>query len=146
MKRKIFVVFNVLMGLIVFFWMSVAVPASMNALDAKAITVVVQKQLDAFAKDDAKSAFALAGPVTQLQMGSADNFLQLIKKYYYPIYRHQVAYLLRPEILDGNIVQVVRLTDRDSHVWLAIYWMQRDDAGNWKIDGCQLLETTSVST
>jgi hypothetical protein len=146
MKHRIFAIINSLMGLIVFCWMSVAAAVSMDVVDAKAISTVVQKQLDAFANDDAKSAFALSGAATQIQIGSPDNFLRLIKKYYYPIYRHQVAYLLMPEIIDGNIIQVVRLTDHNNHVWVAIYRMQRAADGNWKIDGCQLLETTSIST
>ena len=81
----------------------------------------------------------------RMQIGSADNFLQLIKEQYNPIYRHQRVIFSRPEVIDGDAIQIVRVTDSDSRVWLAIFWMQQEEDSSWKIDGCQLLETTSVS-
>jgi hypothetical protein len=37
------------------------------------------------------------------------------------------------------------LTDRENIVWIAIYEMEQEADGSWKIDGCSLFETTSVS-
>ena len=105
----------------------------------------VETQLDAFAEDDAVGAFELATSDTQTKIGSPDNFLHLVKKHYNPIYRHQIVIFSSPEVIEGETIQLVRVTDRDSHVWLAIYRMQRETDGSWKIDGCQLLETTSIS-
>ena len=122
-----------------------AMAAAMSPADEKAIHTVVQSQLDALAGDDAVSAFALATPATRVQFGSPDNFLHIVKKHYSPIYSHRLALFSDPEVIDGTPIQIVRLTDRDSRVWLAVYKMQRDNDGSWKIDGCQLLETTSVS-
>ncbi len=113
--------------------------------DAVAIHVVVQTQLDAFAEDDAVGAFELATVDTQTKVGSADNFLHLVKKHYNPIYRSQIVIFSQPEVIEGETIQLVRVTDRDSHVWLAIYHMQQEADGSWKIDNCQLLETTSIS-
>ena len=125
--------------------MSGAMAVEMSAADEEAIHVVVQSQLDAFAEDDAVSAFALATLATRVQFGSPDNFLHMVKQHYNPIYRNRLALFSDPEVIDGTTIQIVRLTDRDSHVWLAVYKMQRQDDGSWKIDGCQLLETTSIS-
>lgn len=113
--------------------------------DEVAIHAVVQTQLDAFAEDDAVAAFELATVDTQTKVGSAENFLRMVKKHYNPIYRHQIVIFSRPEVIAGETIQLVRLTDRDSHVWLAIYHMQREMDGTWKIDNCHLLETTSIS-
>jgi hypothetical protein len=113
--------------------------------DAVAIHAVVQTQLDAFADDDAVAAFELATADTQTKVGSADNFLHMVKKHYNPIYRHQTVIFSHPEVIEGETIQLVRLTDRDSHVWLAIFRMQREMDGTWKIDNCHLLETTSIS-
>jgi len=125
--------------------MSGALAAGLSAADGEAIRAVVQSQLDAFAKDDAVSAFALATPATRGRFGSPDNFLYVVKQHYNPIYSHRLALFSDPELIDGTAIQVVRLTDRDSRVWLAVYEMQRENDGSWKIDGCQLLETTSIS-
>lgn len=116
-----------------------------SAADAQAIHVAVQAQLDAFAEDDAVGAFQLATTDTQTRIGTPDRFLNLVKKHYNPIYRHQLALFSDPEVIGGETIQVVRLTDRDSRVWLAVYRMQWETDGAWKIDGCQLLETTSTA-
>jgi hypothetical protein len=122
-----------------------AMVTAISAADEEAIHAVVQSQLDAFAEDDAVSAFELATPATRVQFGNPDNFLLMVKQHYSPIYRNRLALFSGPEVIEGTTIQIVRLTDRDSRVWLAIYKMLRDDDGSWKIDGCQLLETTSIS-
>lgn len=123
---------------------AVAVDAITTA-DAIAIRETVQSQLDAFSNDDAASAFELATSEKRMLIGSADNFLRLIKEQYNPIYRYQRVIFSQPEVVNGDAIQVVRVTDSDSRVWLAIFWMQQEEGSSWKIDGCQLLETTSVS-
>lgn len=116
-----------------------------SAADALAIHVAVQSQLDAFAQDDAAGAFELATADTQTRIGSPDRFLLLVKTHYNPIYRNRSALFSNPELIAGETIQVVRLTDGDNKVWLAVYRMQWEPNGAWKIDGCQLLETTSIA-
>lgn len=118
----------------------------LTTADAVAIHKVVQSQLDALANDDAAGAFELTSPAKRTQIGSADNFLRMIKEEYPPIYRPQRAIFSTPQVVHGHPIQIVRLTDGYSHVWVAIFWMKLEEDNSWKIDGCQLLETTSVST
>jgi hypothetical protein len=40
---------------------------------------------------------------------------------------------------------MVDLIDENSRVWIAVYRMERDTDGVWKIDGCQLHETGGIS-
>jgi hypothetical protein len=120
-------------------------PGKISVADAMAIHDAVSAQLDALAVDDAAAAFALATPARRMQIGTADNFLQMIKDQYNPIYRNLRTIFSAPEVVDGNTVQIVRITDRDSHVWLAIFWMQQGEDSTWRIDGCHLLETTAIS-
>jgi hypothetical protein len=119
--------------------------SEITAADATAIRAVVQSQLEALAEDDAASAFELTTPTKRMQIGTADDFLRMIKEQYTPIYRPQLALFSHPQLVDGSAIEVVRLTGDDRHVWVAIFWMQRGDDSSWKIDGCQLLETTSLS-
>ena len=126
-------------------WNSAQAIDAITTADAIAIHEVVQSQLDALSNDDAASAFELATPEKRMLIGSPDNFLRLIKEEYNPIYRHQRVIFSRPEVVDGDAIQLVRVTDGSSRVWVAIFWMLQGEDGNWRIDGCQLLETTSVS-
>lgn len=142
MKRWMAVLF---VGLLMLWENGAAALDNLSKDDAIAIHEVVQSQLDAFLNDDATGAFALATPEKRTQIGSANNFLRLIREQYNPIYRHLVVIFSRPELVNGNPVQIVRVTASDSRVWIAIFWMQQEADHSWKIDGCQLLETTTVS-
>lgn len=122
-----------------------AVAEEMPAADALAIHSVVQSQLDAFAADDASTAFELATSSARTLLGSPEQFLQLIKDQYPPVYRNRGALFSTPEMIDGHALLMVRLTAGDNVVWIAIYEMQQESDGNWKVDGCNLFETTSVS-
>lgn len=126
-------------------WTSAAAIDGITTADAIAIHEVVQSQLEAFSNDDAAGAFELATPEKRMLIGSPDNFLRLIKEEYNPIYRYQRVIFSTPQVVDGDAIQIVRVTDGNSRVWLAIFWMQQEEDSSWKIDGCHLLETTSIS-
>jgi hypothetical protein len=116
-----------------------------EARDAKHIQAVVKSHLKALAEDDAPRAFAAATSETREQLGSPENFLALIKEEYSPIYHNRQALFVPAEVIDGQTIQVARVTGSDNRVWVALFRMERDEDDSWKIAGCQLLETTSVS-
>lgn len=143
MKRRFIVMLSMLAGLALPF---LAVAADeITQEDKIAIHTVVQSQLDALAEDDAAAAFALATADSRSRLGDPDTFLRIIKEHFTPIYRHQRALFSTPEMIAGRMLQIVRLTDGDNSVWLAVYQMQREQDGKWKIAGCKLVETASVS-
>ena len=143
--KRLLAMAGLLLGLGLPWWAGAAAIDDITPANAIAIHEAVQSQLDALANDDASGAFALATREKRLLIGSPDNFLRLIKEQYNPIYRYQRVLFSTPQLVDGNAIQVVHVTDGESHVWLAIFWMQQEQGKGWKIDGCQLLQTTSVS-
>jgi hypothetical protein len=46
---------------------------------------------------------------------------------------------------DGRIVQRVELVGPDGARELALYTMEREPDGSWRIDGCQLTASDDVS-
>lgn len=118
---------------------------ALSVADVMEIHRVVRAQLNAFAADDAKGAFELATLEKRMQIGSAEDFLRMIRESYRPIYRYKAVIFEKPDVVAGMTLQKVRVTDAQSRVWLAIFWMQRDEAAGWKIDGCHLLETSNIS-
>lgn len=114
--------------------------------DIQAIKATVQRQFDAFARDDAAAAFALASTGIRTQFGTADKFMSVVKEQFRPVYRHRIAVFTDTERVGGAVLQTVRLTDSDDRVWVAVYRLVREADGRWHILGCQLLETKSVST
>ncbi|MBC7513731.1 MAG: DUF4864 domain-containing protein [Herminiimonas sp.] len=119
---------------------------NVSRADSRAIRATVQSQFDAFARDDAVAAFALAGTATRAQFSTPEKFMTVVKARYQAVYRHRVAFFTDAERVAGGVVQSVRLTDADDRVWVALYRMAREADGKWRILGCELLETTSVST
>lgn len=134
-----------LLSIVVCLSMVQAVAADLGKNEEEAIQSAVQLQIEALANDDADRAFALTTENTRSRLGSPHNFLQMIKEQYDPVYRHRTALYAAPRMVRGKVYQVVRLTDLESHVWLAVYLMHKDAKGAWKIDGCQLIETKTIA-
>jgi hypothetical protein len=124
----------------------VAAAAPVSAVDARSIQAVVKSHITALSQDDAEQVFESATSATQVEFGSPEDFLQLIKQEYRPIYQSRHAIFASPEVIDGDTIQVVNVTDDSDHVWVALFRMERDTDGRWKIDGCQLIQTSSVAT
>ena len=138
--RKTGVVVHWLLALMLLGW-AVATPAQVNSVsvaDATAIRAVVEAQLDAFAHDDAGKAFALAAPQIQLMFGNAQTFMRMVRTGYPAVYRPASVIFLKPEVIDGDTMQLVQLSDQEGVVWIAAYRMQRQNDKQWRINGCEL--------
>lgn len=135
-----------LLGLLLQFGMSCAQAEAISKRDAQAVQATVQRQFDAFEKDDAAAAFALASGAIRSQFGDAEKFMAVVRQRYLPVYRHRSAFFTGAQRNGDIVIQSVRLTDADDRVWVALYHVQRESDGQWRILGCELRETTSVST
>jgi hypothetical protein len=107
-----------------------------RATQPPVVQQVVQKQLQALAKQDAGGAFALADPGLRTQFGSADAFLATVRDQY-PMLMHPTSVLfLKPET-DGTIaMQKVRLTDDEGSSWSLTYLLNRQQDNQWRISAC----------
>jgi len=108
------------------------------AADAKAIRVVIEAQLDAFAADDAKRAFSYAAPAIRAMFGTPERFVAMVKAGYPAVYRPASVIFLQPQRLQGEWVQGVHLTDDSGALWLAVYRLERQRDGAWRIGGCDV--------
>ena len=126
-------------------WSVCVIAEKLHESEMVEIRSAVQSQIEALTNDDAVKAFDLTTEDARNRLGSPDNFLRMIKEKYDPVYRHRMALYSSPQIVLGKVYQAVRLTDLDSHVWVAIYLMHKDEEGTWKIDGCQLVQTMTIA-
>jgi hypothetical protein len=145
MKRQFLAAASLIMALALPLSSSNALAEPLTPVDVQAIQTVVKSHLEALAEDDAARAFSSATSATRSQLGSPENFLQLIKDEYAPIYRSRHPIFSAPEVIGDQTIQMVRITDASNHVWVALFRMEREEDESWKIAGCELLETTSVS-
>jgi len=109
-----------------------------GAADARAAGSVVAAQLDAFANDDAERAFSYAAPAIRTMFGTPERFMAMVRAGYPAVYRATSVTFLVPQREGEEIVQGVRLTDREGALWLATYRLERQRDGAWRIKGCDV--------
>lgn len=110
------------------------------AADRAAIRRIIGEQIEAFRRDDGEAAFGFASPGIQRIFGDAATFMSMVRGGYQPVYRpREIAFrdLLR---FDGQLVQVVAVVGPDGRRVVALYPMEQQPDGSWRIAGCQLLE------
>jgi Domain of unknown function (DUF4864) len=126
------------------FWLA-SWPAQANtplsAADEKNVRAVVQAQLKAFADDNAARAFGFAAPALQTQFGSAENFMAMVRSSYPVVYAPANVAFLKPETQDGDVIQRVQMNDQQGKAWLAVYSLQKQKDGAWRISGCVIVES-----
>jgi hypothetical protein len=115
-------------------------PAAMPAADRAAIAEVISRQLDAFRRDDAGGAFAFASPGIRAMTGSPERFMEMVRAGYAPVYRSREARFLDLSRVEGRLVQRVLLTGADGSLAAALYYMEAQPDGSWRIAGCELVE------
>jgi hypothetical protein len=112
--------------------------------DVAEIRAVIHRQIEAFQRDDAPVAFSLATPAVQRTFGTPEKFLDVVRMAYRAVYRPASVAYLEMQVLDGDVVQPLKVTDRSGRVWVAYYAMQRQHDGSWRAGGCYL--ATPVKT
>ena len=114
-------------------------PASdIGAADRTAIRRTIEDQIAAFRRDDGPAAFAFATPTIQRQFATPDIFMDMVRNGYAAVYRpRSVAFgeLLRVE---STLLQLVEVVGPDGAPVLAVYEMERQGDGSWRIAGCVL--------
>lgn len=108
--------------------------------DVAEIRAVIHRQIDAFRRDDAHSAFALVSPGVQQAFGTPERFLDAVRVAYRAVYRSTSVSFLEIVVMGGDVVQQVQVVDRSGSVWVAHYAMQRQKDGSWRTNGCHLVQ------
>lgn len=120
--------------------------ADLSAADRASIQAVITRQIDAFRRDDAEAAFSFASPSIQDQFGTPGRFLDMVRRAYPAVHRPRMVEFTGLRLSDGAVVQQVELIGPDGASELALYTMERDPAGTWRISGCTLVESERVGT
>jgi Domain of unknown function (DUF4864) len=112
--------------------------ASAEDLTAATSRAIVERQFDAFARDDGDAAYALAAPTIKDMFSDADHFMAMVRDHYAPVYRHRsVEFGDFKESGDEASLEAT-LVDNDNVVWTALYSFRRVSNGDWLVSGCVL--------
>jgi len=122
------------------FALPAAAQPAVTVEDLAEIRAVINRQIDAFRRDDAHEAFALVSPGVQQTFGTPERFLDVVRVSYRAVYRPAAVAFLGLMVMGQDAVQQVQITDRAGSVWLAYYAMQRQRDGSWRTNGCHLVQ------
>ena len=97
---------------------------------------IITEQLQAIARDDGVSAYAEAAPIVQQIFPSPDLFMNMVRNGYPQVYRNK-QYNFGDAGTDdaGRPFQKVEILGTDGARYTAIYFMERQADGSWKISG-----------
>ena len=116
--------------------------ASLTETEWRAIQKTIGDQLAALRAGDGARAFSFASPGIRDRFGDADTFLAMVRGSYSSLLDARYTEFLEGAVIDGRTIQPLRLVLNDETVLVALYEMQRDDGGGWRIAGCVLAPST----
>ena len=128
---------------------ALAAPPSEATLPTKewtAIRKVIGDQLAALKAGDGAKAMTFAAPGIQAQFGTPENFLRMVRTGYAALLDARRTQFLDGAVIDDAVVQPLRLVLPDDTVLVALYQMQRQPDGRWRIAGCVLAPSTVQAT
>jgi hypothetical protein len=115
--------------------------AALPESDWGAIKRVIEAQLAAFKAGDGEKAFSYASPGIREQFVDAPTFISMVRNGYSALLTARYTEFLEGAVIDGRVIQPMRVIDRDNSVVVALYTMERVD-GRWRIAGCVLAPST----
>jgi hypothetical protein len=126
-------------ALLVLIWVLLG-SSHLFAADVTAAQDVIRAQEQAFGRDDAASAYSYAAPAIKEIFPAPDIFMSMVEKAYAPVYRHK-SFEFGDSKVEGNwIAQRVHIVDANGETWVALYTLEQQGDGNYKITGCTLLK------
>lgn len=109
-----------------------------SVVDGAAIRDVIQRQLDAFQRDDGVAAFSYASPDIKAMFRDPETFMRMVRTGYEPVYRPREVEFRGLDVHRGQLAQRVLLVGPDNVPVIALYIMEEQPDGTWRIDGCIL--------
>jgi hypothetical protein len=116
-----------------------ALPAS-AADDVAAAQNVIRSQEQALGRDDAAAAYSYAAPAIHQIFPQAEIFLFMVQNQYAPVYRHKSFEFGEARTEGHSIAQRVHIIDAKGNAWEAMYTLEQQADGSYKITGCTLLK------
>ena len=110
-----------------------------SAADRTAIQSVISSQIEAFRHDDAAAAYSFAAPSIRQLFPTPEVFLEMVRAGYRSVYRPQSFDFGPLDRADGQWVQPVRLVGPDGVPMVALYVMEQQPGGAWKVAGVYML-------
>ena len=104
-----------------------------------AIRQVIESQLSAFQRDDGAEAYSYAAPGIQRKFRNAEIFMQMVRSGYPAVYRPREVEFRGLRQRGTTLQQEVLFVGPDGEPVMALYSMEQQADGSWRIAGVILL-------
>jgi Domain of unknown function (DUF4864) len=131
-----------ILAIVLWGFMSVASLAdSISATDKAEFQRIITAQITAFRADDGPAAYDFAAPVVRNIFPTPEIFMTMVKQGYPQVYRPQ-SFNFTEALIDplGKPAQKMTVVGPDGKSYIALYSMEKQPDGTWRISGCTLLE------
>jgi hypothetical protein len=116
-------------------------PLSARADDVTTAQGVIRAQEQALVRDDETTAYSYAAPAIKQIFPAPDIFMSMVQNGYAPVYRHKSFEFGDSKTEGSSIAQRVHIIDANGEAWEALYTLEQQSDGSYKITGCSLLKT-----
>lgn len=114
---------------------------SISATEKTEFQRIITAQISAFRVDDGPTAYSFAAPVVRNIFPTPEIFMSMVKRGYPQVYRPQ-SFNFTEALIDplGRPAQKMLVVGPDGKTYEALYSMEKQPDGTWRISGCTLLE------
>jgi Domain of unknown function (DUF4864) len=146
MLKEVIAMIRILMTLLL--WaslLSASLAQDLPSADAAEFERIITSQIDAFKADDGAKAYSFAAPSIQMIYPSSESFMKMVAQGYPQVYRPR-SYKFTGAQLDtaGRPIQKVLFIGPDGKAYSAVYTMQKQPDGSWKIAGCVIVREAGL--
>jgi len=105
---------------------------------------VITAQIEAFRHDDGPAALGYAAPGIKAKYADGSAFLAMVRTAYPPVFRPR-SYSFGDVMLHGGLLmQKVDIVGPDGAPASALYEMEHETDGTWRIAGCLLAKSDQI--
>ncbi|WP_269929428.1 DUF4864 domain-containing protein [Aminobacter sp. HY435] len=124
-----------------------AFPSLAGEAQIKAAQSSISGQLHAFRADDNATAYSYAAPNVKRIFPTLDTFMGMVSGAYKPVHKPQsFSFGKFQEMSPNSIVQQVIIVGADGKDYEALYTLELQPDGVWRITGVSLRAANSLST
>jgi hypothetical protein len=136
---------SVLMIVLLAFMSVAALAQSISETEKTEFQRIITAQISAFRADDGPTAYSFAAPVVRNIFPTPEIFMSMVKRGYPQVYRPQ-SFNFTEALIDplGRPAQKMLVVGPDGKTYEALYSMEKQPDGTWRISGCTLLEVPGL--
>ena len=120
--------------------------AALRSAEWNSIQLVIDDQLKALKAGDGTKAMSYAAPALRRQFGTPERFMRMVREGFRPLLDARSSAFLDGAVVDGITIQPLQLVLPDSTVVVALYRMEKQKDGVWRVAGCVIAPSKAQST